>query len=484
MNYISTRGAASVPPSEAVLAGLAPDGGLYVPEEFPALDWRALIALSPQEISQKLLAAFLPGCGDAPGLADKAYMGKFASPLLCPLVKVGELWSLELYHGPTAAFKDVALSVLPRLISEAAGDRGETIHVLTATSGDTGKAALEGFHDVPGTEITVFFPSEGVSTVQKAQMVTQEGGNVRVIAVRGNFDDCQRGVKKALAELSDKLPAGVALSSANSINIGRLIPQMAYYFMAYGQLLRRGELQMGDALDFAVPTGNFGDILAGYYAKKLGLPVGKLLCASNANNVLTDFLATGVYDTRRPFRLTTSPSMDILVSSNLERLLFDAMDGDRETLCACMDALNRAGFYRLDETVMERIRESFAGYDCSDDEGAAVIRRLWEREHYLCDPHTAVGFAAAEKYRVECGERRPLVVLSTASPFKFPEAVLSALGARASGDGFRQMEQLSALTKHSIPEKLRGLDKKKVLHKTVIHADEVTAYVRKNVIHQ
>ena len=479
MKYISTRGYAPVSPTEAVLQGLAPDGGLFVPEAFPAVDWRELIALSPLEISQRLLAAFLPGCGDAPGLAERAYMGKFSSPLLCPLVKVGNRWSLELYHGPTAAFKDVALSVLPRLISAAGGSGGaETIHVLTATSGDTGKAALEGFHDVPGTEITVFFPSEGVSAVQKAQMVTQEGGNVRVVAVRGNFDDCQRGVKAAFAEVNRALPAGVALSSANSINIGRLIPQLAYYFMAYARLCRQGDIQPGERVDFSVPTGNFGDILAGYYARKLGLPVGRLICASNANNVLTDFLRTGVYDTRRPFRMTTSPSMDILVSSNLERLLFDAMDGDRDRLCACMDALSREGHYRVDEPTMERIRECFVGYDCDDKEGKAVIRTLWERDRYLCDPHTAVGFAAAYKFRVEYGEKRPMVVLSTASPFKFPETVLSALGAKATGDGFRQMEQLSALTGRVIPEKLRDLSAKKVLHKTLIDADEVTAYVR------
>lgn len=482
MNYISTRGYAPVSPSEAVLAGLAPDGGLYVPEAFPAVDWRALIRLSPLEISQTLLSAFLPGCGDGPGLAEKAYMGKFSSPLLCPLVRVGNWWSLELYHGPTAAFKDVALSVLPRLISQARGSGGtEIIHILTATSGDTGKAALEGFHDVPGTEITVFFPSEGVSAVQKAQMVTQEGGNVRVVAVRGNFDDCQRGVKAAFAEVNRALPEGVALSSANSINIGRLIPQLAYYFMAYGRLCRQGEIEPGECVDFSVPTGNFGDILAGYYARKLGLPIGRLICASNANNVLTDFLRTGIYDTHRPFRITTSPSMDILVSSNLERLLFDAMDGDRDRLCACMDALSREGRYQVDEATMERIRSCFVGYDCDDREGRAVIRTLWEREHYLCDPHTAVGFAAADKYRAEYGEKRPMVVLSTASPFKFPEAVLSALGAKADGDGFRQMEQLSDLTGRAIPEGLRGLAAKKVLHRTVIDADGVTEYVRELV---
>ena len=482
MNYISTRGYAPVSPSEAVLAGLAPDGGLFVPETFPAVDWRALIRLSPLEISQTLLSAFLPGCGDEPGLAEKAYMGKFSSPLLCPLAKVGNWWSLELYHGPTAAFKDVALSVLPRLISQARGSgSAETIHILTATSGDTGKAALEGFHDVPGTEITVFFPSEGVSAVQKAQMVTQEGGNVRVVAVRGNFDDCQRGVKAAFAEVNRALPEGVALSSANSINIGRLIPQLAYYFMAYGRLCRQGEIEPGECVDFSVPTGNFGDILAGYYARKLGLPIGRLICASNANNVLTDFLRTGIYDTHRPFRITTSPSMDILVSSNLERLLFDAMDGDRGRLCACMDALSREGRYQVDEATMERIRSCFVGYDCDDREGRAVIRTLWEREHYLCDPHTAVGFAAADKYRAEYGEKRPMVVLSTASPFKFPEAVLSALGAKADGDGFRQMEQLSDLTGRAIPEGLRGLAAKKVLHRTVIDADGVTEYVRELV---
>lgn len=479
MKYRSTRGNSFVTPSEAVLAGMAEDGGLYVPQSFPDFDWESCFHLTPLEISKKILSAFLPGCGDVEGLVDKAYFGKFSSPLLCPMVKVGDYWSLELYHGPTSAFKDVALSVLPRLISEARSGSGiQTIHILTATSGDTGKAALEGFHDVQGTEITVFFPSEGVSPVQKAQMVSQEGKNVHVVAVNGNFDDCQRGVKKAFAEIREELPDGVALSSANSINIGRLIPQLAYYFMAYAELLRYGEIKLGEVVDFSVPTGNFGDILAGYYARKLGLPIGKLICASNANNVLTDFLATGVYDTRRPFHLTTSPSMDILISSNLERLLYDVMDGDTERLRVCMDALNTEGWYHVENAAMERIHECFAGYDCSDEEGKKVIREIWKKYNYLCDPHTAVGFAAAEKYRKEEGSGRAMVVLSTASPFKFPEAVLTALGVRPRGDGFRQMTQLSILTGRSIPENLRGLAKKKQLHREVIDADAVSDMVR------
>ena len=479
MKYISTRGGDSAAAAAAVLKGMADDGGLYVPEVFPDFDWKDCLQKKPLAISESILKAFLPDCGDEPGLVDKAYFNKFSSPQLCPLEKVGDLWALELYHGPTSAFKDVALSVLPRLISAARKSSGiETIHILTATSGDTGKAALEGFHDVPGTEITVFFPEDGVSAVQKAQMTTQEGGNVRVIGVKGNFDDCQRGVKEAFARLSGEMPEGTALSSANSINIGRLVPQIAYYFMAYARLCYQGVIEAGESVDFAVPTGNFGDILAGYYAKKLGLPVGKLLCASNANNVLTDFLATGIYDTHRPFRVTTSPSMDILVSSNLERLLFDVMDGDAEKLRACMNALSSEGVYRVEEPVMERIRESFAGYDCSDERGARIIRRLWEEQHYLCDPHTAVAFAAAEDYRREHGSARPMVVLSTASPFKFPEAVLSALGVKAKGDGFKQMQQLSKLTGCSIPEKLRTLSRKKVLHKQVIEADAVTDTVR------
>jgi len=479
MKYRSTRGADCVTAAQAVLKGMADDGGLFVPEAFPAFDWEACLEKKPLEMSAAILAALLPGCGDVPGLVDKAYFNKFSTPLLCPLVRVGRFWSLELYHGPTSAFKDVALSVLPRLISQARESSGiKTIHILTATSGDTGKAALEGFHDVPGTEITVFFPEDGVSAVQKAQMTSQEGNNVHVIGVKGNFDDCQRGVKKAFAELSSRLPEGVALSSANSINIGRLVPQIAYYFMAYAELLRSGELRRGDAVDFAVPTGNFGDILAGYYAKKLGLPVGKLICASNANNVLTDFLSTGVYDTHRPFHMTTSPSMDILVSSNLERLLYDVLDENSEKLCACMNALGSEGVYKLEDATMARIRESFVGYDCSDERGKAVIRSLWKDWGYLCDPHTAVGFAAAEDYRKEYGEERPLVVLSTASPFKFPEAVLAGLGVKARGNGFRQMERLSRATGCNIPEKLRTLAKKKILHKEVIEADAVTDAVR------
>lgn len=482
MLYRSTRSEHRASAPEAVLQGIAPDGGLYVPESFPDFDWQGCLRCPPTEISARVLAALLPGCGDAEGLVDKAYFGKFSTPLLCPLERVGGLWSLELYHGPTSAFKDVALSVLPRLISEARRSSGiETIHILTATSGDTGKAALEGFHDVPGTEITVFFPADGVSPVQQAQMVTQEGSNVHVLAVEGNFDDCQRGVKEAFAQIKTELPAGAALSSANSINIGRLAPQLAYYFMAYAELLRQNVIRLGEPVDFSVPTGNFGDILAGYYAKKLGLPVGRLLCASNANRVLTDFLRTGVYDTRRPFFTTDSPSMDILVSSNLERLLFDALGGDTAEVCRCMDALSREGVYTVPEAAMERIRESFVGYTCDDARGRSMIRSIWEQQHYLCDPHTAVGFAAAEDYLAETGSKTPLVVLSTASPFKFAGAVLQALGVRPHGDGFRQMQQLSALTGLTVPEKLRELSRKKVLHRDRIARSAVTEAVRQIV---
>ena len=477
ISYQSTRGSERVSAAQAVLRGLAPDGGLYVSAELSALDfdWRRCLTLSAQEMSAMLLSALLPGLGDMETLAHKAYDGKFETEELTPLVPVGTDYALELYRGPTSAFKDVALSVLPRLITAARRAEGEDglCCILTATSGDTGKAALEGFKDVEGTRVIVFFPNRGVSAVQKAQMLTQEGNNLTVCAVEGNFDDCQRGVKEAFAALGEKLPAGVSLSSANSINIGRLVPQLMYYFRAYADLVDSGCIKAGEEVDFTVPTGNFGDILAGYMAGLLGLPVGRLVCASNANRVLTDFFETGIYDARRELVKTASPSMDILVSSNLERLLF-LVTGDTGLVRACMESLGREGSYRLPEEVMAQLRTKFSAACCSDAEAAREIVALWERERYLCDSHTAVGFACAEKCR---RERVPMVVLSTASPYKFPRFVLSALGESAAEDEFADMEKLQALTGVPIPKNLAGLRERTVRHKDVIARDAVTAYV-------
>ncbi len=485
MDYQSTRsGGLTASAPEAILRGIAPDGGLYVCPDLPGLrfDWRGCLEQDTLGMAARLLAAQLPGCGDMAALTRESYAGKFETPELTPLAKVGELYALELYRGPTSAFKDVALSVLPRLVTAARRATGsaDEIAVLTATSGDTGKAALEGFRDVEGTRILVFYPDQGVSAVQKAQMVTQEGRNVCVCAVRGNFDDCQTGVKDAFAALSGGvLPAGTRLSSANSINIGRLAPQVTYYFAAYAALLRQGALKNGEPVDFAVPTGNFGDILAGYFARLLGLPVGRLICASNANRVLTDFFETGVYDRRRPFYKTASPSMDILVSSNLERLLFLASGGDTMLVSDCMARLRVDGRYELGGETMENIRALFSAGSCTDAEAAAVIGRLWRERRYLCDPHTAVAFAVAESVGRE--GNRPLAVLSTASPFKFPAFVLRAIGGTPCGDEFADMEALRDATGVPIPANLAGLRERPARHRDVIDRRDILAYVRRKL---
>ena len=478
MLYRSTRGASpAVDSADAVLSGIAPDGGLYLPEALPAFDWQGCLQKDTVSMAASLLAALLPGIPDMDALTKRAYLGKFQSDDLTPTVTAGDFTVLELFRGPTSAFKDVALCMLPQLLTAAKTVKGihEDILILTATSGDTGKAALEGFRDVPGVKICVFYPDGGVSQVQRAQMVTQEGSNVTVCAVRGNFDDAQTGVKNIFAACQGKaLP--YRLSSANSINIGRLAPQLTYYFAAYRDLLARGQIRMGDKVNFSVPTGNFGDILAGYLAKRLGLPVGKLLCASNANNVLTDFIETGVYDRRRPLLKTQSPSMDILVSSNLERLLA-LLSGDTELVSGLMGKLRDQGFYRVPDALLEKIQASFfAG--CSDDHrGQEVIGRVWREHKYLLDPHTAAGWACAEDYRAKTGDTAPMVVLSTASPYKFPAAVLAAIGEPLSGSEFDQMRQLEDVTGVPIPKNLATLAGKPQRHTGVVDKDEMLPFV-------
>ena len=478
MIYHSTRNEQLTASStHAVLQGIAPDGGLYICD--PAalhFDWRAALEKDTLSMAADILHALLPDFEHMEQLVRDSYAGKFPTSDLTPLTPVADKYVLELYHGPTSAFKDVALSVLPRLIVAAAkaeGMKGDVV-ILTATSGDTGKAAMEGFHDVPGTRITVFYPHGGVSAVQQAQMATQEGNNVRVCAVRGNFDDAQTGVKNIFAACKDRDLHGAMLSSANSINIGRLAPQVVYYFRAYGDLVKAGRIRMGDVVDYTVPTGNFGDILAGYFAKEMGLPVGRLICASNANDVLTEFLTTGRYDKRRPFYKTTSPSMDILVSSNLERLLY-LVSGD----AGYVAQLNEQGWYQVSEDILARLQAVF-GCGCCNDAGAAeVIGRLWREQRYLCDPHTAVAWSVAESHTR--GEA-PMVVLSTASPYKFPAAVLGALGEKTGSDEFAMMEQLHALTGTDIPANLRGLEGRPVRHRDVIDTGDMLNYVLSDVL--
>ena len=478
MLYHSTRGGApAVDSAQAVLEGLAPDGGLYMPEALPEFDWRKCLTLSAQGMETAILSALLPDIPNMEALVKRAYTGKFETEELTPTVPVGPYHVLELFRGPTSAFKDVALSMLPQLLTAAKAVKGidENILILTATSGDTGKAALEGFHDVPGVKICVFYPHGGVSQVQRAQMVTQEGGNVAVCAVRGNFDDAQTGVKNIFAACQGReLP--FRLSSANSINIGRLAPQIMYYFHAYRDLLEAGKIRLGDEVNFSVPTGNFGDILAGYFAKKLGLPVGTLLCASNANNVLTDFIRTGTYDKRRPLIKTTSPSMDILVSSNLERLLY-LLSGDTELVAQLMGKLSREGVYTVPDTLLEKLRKEFWAGWSDDAKGSDVIGRQWKEHGYLCDTHTAAGFAAADEYIAATGDTRPMVVLSTASPYKFPAAVLGAIGGSLEGTEFDQMERLCRITGVPVPRQLATLQGKEEKHTGVIGKEEMLSYV-------
>ena len=478
MRYHSTRNeSVFVDSAQAVLEGLAPDGGLYMPEGLPAFDWQECLKGSSIQMSTQILSALLPDIPDMPELVRRAYTGKFETEDLTPTVPVGSFSMLELFRGPTSAFKDVALSMLPQLLTAAKAVKGQEkdILILTATSGDTGKAALEGFRDVPGIRICVFYPDGGVSQVQRAQMVTQEGNNVSVCAVRGNFDDAQTGVKNIFAACQGRdLP--VALSSANSINIGRLAPQIMYYFRAYRDLLDAGKIRLGDEVNFSVPTGNFGDILAGYLAKRLGLPVGTLICASNANNVLTDFIRTGTYDRRRPLLKTTSPSMDILVSSNLERLLY-LLSGDTKLVAGLMQELNTQGVYTVPAQLLEKIQSQFWAACCDDARAAEIIGRVYKEDGYLCDPHTASGWAAAEDYVAETGDNRPMVVLSTASPYKFPAAVLTAIGGDTSGDEFTQMARLSQITGVPVPKNLASLQGKPEKHTQVIDKDKMLSFV-------
>ena len=478
MQYHSTRNETiRADSAQAVLEGLAPDGGLYMPQTIPAFDWQQCLQGSSQDMATRILSALLPDIPDMPELVRRAYTGKFETEDLTPTVPVGDFRVLELFRGPTSAFKDVALSMLPQLLTAAKQVKGvsEDILILTATSGDTGKAALEGFHDVPGVRICVFYPDGGVSQVQRAQMVTQEGENVAVCAVRGNFDDAQTGVKNIFAACQGKaLP--FRLSSANSINIGRLAPQVMYYFRAYRELLDAGEIALGDKVNFSVPTGNFGDILAGYLAKRLGLPVGTLICASNANNVLTDFIQSGTYDRRRPLYKTTSPSMDILVSSNLERLLY-LLSSDTALVADLMGRLNKEGSYTVPDSLRDAIQAEFWAGCCDDARAEEIMGRVYKDYGYLCDPHTASGWAAAEDYVNQTGDHTPMVVLSTASPYKFPAAVLRAVGVKAQGDEYAQMRQLEEATGVPIPKNLSSLQGKPERHTGVIAKEEMLNYV-------
>ena len=474
--------------SEAVLKGIADDGGLFVMRDLgeKKVVIKDLIGKNYMEIAEKVLGILLD---DYPEHIIKecvrnAYRDKFSTEEITPLVKAGENYVLELYHGPTSAFKDVALSILPHLMTasyEMNRMEGEVI-ILTATSGDTGKAALEGFKDVKGTKIIVFYPEGGVSQVQEMQMVTQEGNNTFVCAVEGNFDDAQTGVKNIFAnekfnrELAEK---NKFLSSANSINIGRLAPQVVYYFVSYVRLVEKGLLEIGDKVNFSVPTGNFGNILAGYYAKMLGLPVNKLICASNENNVLYDFIKTGVYNKNRKFFKTISPSMDILVSSNLERLLYYLSGKNNKLVKDYMEKLNTSGIYEITAEMAEKLGDEFYGGCVYKEEVKGTINHTYRKFGYLLDTHTAVAYKALEDYKTETGDDTASIVLSTASPFKFSKSVYEALFGKADDEyeEFILMEELSERTKVSIPENLKHLEYKKIRHFEVCSVDEMEGYV-------
>ena len=479
MRYCSTRDEAlSVSAAHAIAQGLSKEGGLFVPDEFPKADLESILSLPDYpSIAAQVLSLFLTDYTPEflQKAAEKAYGASFKGKA-GHTVKVEEgLYSLELWHGPTCAFKDYALQLLPHLLVEAKkleGDESQTF-ILVATSGDTGKAALEGFRDVQGTRIAVFYPCDGTSRIQRLQMTTQPGDNVAVYGVRGNFDDAQTGVKRVFADraLNEQLEEkGIELSSANSINWGRLAPQIAYYFAAYQHLLRQKTIQMGDKVDFCVPTGNFGDILAGWYAKQMGLPVGRLICASNKNNVLTDFFETGRYNAERPFYRTQSPSMDILVSSNLERLLYHL--GGCNKVQGWMKDLAEQGGYQVDEALLKRLASDFAAGYANEKETTEEIRSRYEAG-YLCDPHTAVAFKVAREYRQVNGTERPMVVLSTASPYKFAGDVLNALGQEAPEDAFDAMRRLEEYTKTDAPDALSDLETKQERFLTELDPDQI-----------
>ena len=490
MNYVSTRDKSlRMTAAQAIVRGLAPDGGLMTPEAFLHLPHGALEQLKDMSYQQRavyVMQSFLQDFSSAElsAFAAAAYgNGKFSHPDVAPVRPVdGNTWCLELWHGPTCAFKDMALQMLPHLLTASLTKTAEdkTVCILVATSGDTGKAALEGFRDVERTRILVFYPKDGVSAIQELQMVTQEGGNVGVCSVVGNFDDAQTGVKKLFSDraLAEELAGrGYFLSSANSINWGRVLPQVVYYVSAYCDLLKSGAIQAGQQVNVCVPTGNFGNILAGYYARKMGVPIKTLLCASNANNVLTDFLHTGVYDRNRAFYNTMSPSMDILISSNLERLLFEMTGGDDAAVRDYMGRLNTAGRYQVSDEVKEKLDGVFASGCCDDRETAQVIGEVWKEKGYLIDPHTAVAFGVLDKYRKGTGDNTPALVVSTASPFKFCSRVLPALGVTQLAQGTGILDQLTQVTGVEAPAPLAGLKDRKVRFQIVTEKEHMVDQV-------
>jgi threonine synthase len=487
--FHSTRSTTdSLTAKQAIRKGIADDGGLFVSDALgeSSVDIASLPGKSYQQIAAEVLGVLLPDfTADELGRCiAEAYGEQWSDGRITPLKPLGDDYVLELFNGPTSAFKDVALQILPRFMARTApadGDDGEKIMILTATSGDTGKAALAGFADAPGTAITVFYPEGKVSQVQELQMTTQTGSNVGVAAVTGNFDDAQSAVKRIFADrdLAAKLAADshVVLSSANSINVGRLVPQVVYYFSAYAQLLADQVINVGDEVEFVVPTGNFGDILAGYYAKMLGLPVKHLVVASDKNNVLFDFLTTGTYNRQRPFSQTISPSMDILISSNLERMLYYMSGGDTRLIAMLMNDLATWGAYEIPEELLAKIRLIFGTGWADEDQVRGAIAHCWEKNHYVIDPHTACGYYLLEQMPKD--PQTPRVLLSTASPYKFPRVVNESLGFDASGTDFECMDVLSRETGTTAPAALRTLENAQVRFSDVVTIEGMGSYVER-----
>ena len=488
MKYISTRNKEKiVSVSEAIIQGLADDGGLYTPQALDQkVDLASTLKMSYLELAQYILSLFLSDFSheQIQQCVQNAYQNSFENNEVAPLCKYNDGWLMELWHGPTSAFKDVALTLLPHLLTVAYQNQNENdlISILTATSGDTGKSAINGFADVKNTAITVLYPEIGVSDIQKRQMQTSLGKNVEVIAVKGNFDDCQRIVKDAMKDpVVLEACKHMKLSSANSINIGRLLPQIVYYFDSYAKLVNHGDIQLNDAVNFVVPSGNFGNILAGYLAKQLGLPIKKLVCASNSNNVLTDFIRTGTYNVNRAFIPTISPSMDILVSSNLERLLFLLSNHNDVLINQYMASLKNDGHYTISDDLRQRLQESFAAYDCSEDECKKVIHDTFHKEHILIDPHTAVAVHACHAYKQESNDNTPCIVLSTASAYKFAKDVYTALTGNSCKDEFEAMNALHDYTSFAIPKNLACLKDMEIRFTNTVKKEDALATIAKRL---
>lgn len=481
MKYLSTRGNAYTKKSyAAVTRGLADDGGLFLPSVIPLADINKIYEknLDYQETAFEILNMFLADYGEdtLKKCISAAYGNSFDSDKVMPVIKLDDKnYVLELWHGPTAAFKDAALQLLPHLLVEGKklmNNEDETV-ILVATSGDTGKAALAGFMNVEGTRVLCFYPKDGVAQLQEIQMNTQMGNNLHVVSVRGNFDDTQTGVKNIFSDKTQiqKLKEkGMSFSSANSINFGRLCPQIVYYFSAYMQMARDGEIMPGDKIDVVVPTGNFGNILAGWYAKRMGLPIDRLVCASNRNNILAQFLETGDYDTNREFYKTMSPSMDILISSNLERLLFEASGRDYTLINSLMSSLNKTGSYKLEEGTLSTISKDFSGGFATEEETLDAIKQAWDKYHYLMDTHTAVAYSVSQKQKSNQNKR---LILSTANPYKFPDSVLAALGQKVSADGFENIARLEKATGVKAPQSISSLKDAQILHKQSVNIEEM-----------